>query len=122
MSRILISKRYIFLRDDGAIAEPAVAEKANAGNFAIKDKKVADIEEDNDAINEIVVKIAAIREKRAAIRAEYRKDGEAFDEKVERVSGGNKGGTRYDCESCYFTTTNEIKARDYGLFNPWCVV
>ena len=83
------------------------------------------MDEENNAITEIVTKIAAVKEKRAAIGAENKNDGEALDEKVEKVAVGNRKWAIYDCEKCDFMTTDENKARAHGLTNPlyncvWC--
>ena len=106
-------------REDKVIAEPTIAKEANAGNVAIEDVKVTDMDEENDVITEIVAKIAAVREKRAAIRAENKKDREAFDDKVERVADGHRKWTLYDCESCDFMTTNVNKVRSHSRNNAW---
>ena len=51
------------------------------------------MDKENYAITEIVAKIAAVREKRAVSRAEFKNDEEVFDEKVERVTVGNREWT-----------------------------
>ena len=57
-------------------------------------------------IGKIKAKIATIKEKRAAIKAENRKDEEAIDDNAEgkitseRVVFGNRGWTIYWCETC----------------------
>ena len=56
-------------REEKLIALPAVAEEANARNAAIEDVKAADMDKESDVITEIVANIAAVREKRAAIRS-----------------------------------------------------
>ena len=56
-------------REEKLIALPAVAEEANARNAAIKDVQAAAMDKESDVITEIVANIAAVREKRAAIRS-----------------------------------------------------
>ena len=82
-------------RKDEVIAEPVVvvAVEANTGNTAIENEKAEDMDKENDAITEIIAKIAVVKEKKAAIRAEYKRE-----DKVERVPDGNRGWTIYDCE------------------------